>query len=58
MGYSEKAKIVALVKLLGSQLSAREILDLYSQYYQEAEAELARVDRSTDTEVEICKRPF
>lgn len=59
-----EANIVALVKLLGSSLSTREILDLYSQFYQEAKVELARTekptkaDRPPDAKVEIGTRPW
>lgn len=51
-----KATIVALVKLLGSPLSTHEILDLYSQYYQETKVELARAEKPA--EVEISKRTW
>lgn len=51
-----EANIVALVKLLGSPLSTREILDLYFQYYQEAKAELARAEKPA--KVEVNKRTW
>lgn len=56
MTREDKAKAVALAKLLGSTLSTSELLEQYSHYYQEAIDELGKDEKPST--VTSFKRPF
>ena len=60
MDLQEKAKIVALTKTLGCELSAKEILEKYSQYFQEALDEFGEepVEKAESAKASYFKRTF
>jgi len=45
MDIQEKAKIIALAKLLGCTLPNSEVLDKYSQYFQESLEEIRKITK-------------
>lgn len=56
MDLQEQARIIALARLCGSTLTDKEILDKYSQYYQDALKSITA--DSKPAKVEVFKRPF
>ena len=56
MDLQEKARVLALAKLSGIDKTDSEILETYSQYFQEA---LKKLQNNTEpAKVEVFKRPF
>lgn len=56
MTLDEKAKIVALARLLGVAGSDKEIFDKYWEYYQDAKENLAKTE--TTPQAKACRRPL